>query len=678
MKKVLLIVFGMMSFAVADIHPGLKNAIDKGDVKTAENLVKKFNINDIYCPASLSYEDGLKIYGSSFSNNPSKLWEICDPVSIKSAEKNVCKTSIPLCKYYLRNLLQDGAIDVLDSVFEDILQSKLYIQKTKKQVKQFKTIKATKEECIDQLETARLQKVDSIISWYRNDCKDYLGSSDCPQIFSRQGLTSIDSINKIFSSKSKLCKKNPTKTDTSYVEQDFLINPFLFDIEYYGILLSKKLKNPFYSNLKSVTRYKELKRVKDFGEVIEDKVDIVSNIDFAAYCLAFSNKKDKVGGVCRTTVEKYAGNINLVSDKNAVIKELSNVYATSGFVSDSLITFSCKLYPKIDKDFYEVMEVNVFDCNVVGKYNSENEKCANSSINYIQTFSSGITYACDNNKWRALKQRENEYGVCSNEGDKKDKMYCAQKIGWIKNAGYETFVDNRDNTVYRAIKIGNQIWMAENLNYKAKKSRCYDDDKENCDKYGRLYTWYSIMSENDNGCMEDGGKECFEKSPIQGICPNGWHLPSKKDFEKLKAFLEKNNLSLKSLNSIDEWSNKNMGTDSYGFNAYPVGIWCLNRCTNDKQEDVYFNGKGYNTSFWSSSIYKLDRYYLTPYAFDPNHNDYESEGLFGGDDRYGRLVRCLKDSEPKSDKNAVKKVETKSSYASFRIKQAKQIKDGKK
>ena len=127
------------------------------------------------------------------------------------------------------------------------------------------------------------------------------------------------------------------------------------------------------------------------------------------------------------------------------------------------------------------------------------------------------------------------------------------------------------------------------------------------------------------------------------------------DFEKLKAFLEKNNLSLKSLNSIDEWSNKNMGTDSYGFNAYPVGIWCLNRCTNDKQEDVYFNGKGYNTSFWSSSIYKLDRYYLTPYAFDPNHNDYESEGLFGGDDRYGRSVRCLKDSEPKSDKNAVKK-----------------------
>ena len=218
--SLLVLFFVLTSFA--DIHPGLKNAIDKGDVKTAENLVKKFNINDIYCPASLSYEDALKIYEPSFSSNPSKMWEICDPIFIKSAEKAVCKTSVPLCKYHLKDLLQDGDVDVLDSVFEDILQSKLYIQKTKKQVKQFKTVKATKEECIEQLETTRLQKVDSVIYWYRNDCKEYLDANDCPQIFSRQGLTSIDSINKIFSSKSKLCKKIRQKQTPIMLNKIFL------------------------------------------------------------------------------------------------------------------------------------------------------------------------------------------------------------------------------------------------------------------------------------------------------------------------------------------------------------------------------------------------------------------------------------------------------------------------
>lgn len=671
-KNLCQLILFLVLTSFANIHPGLKNAIDRGDIKTAENLIKKFNVKDIYCPASLSYEDALVIYEHPFSNNPSSMWEKCDSIFIKSAEKNVCKTSVPLCKLYLNQILHDVDSEILDTVFEDILQSKLFVQKEKRLVEKKVTKKASIQECLEQLENLRINTIDSVIGVYKKECREIFDEEYCTKMFNKIGTANIDSINKSFSSKAKLCNKKPTKTEVEHVEQVLSVNPFLYEIEYYNIKLSKRMKNPFYTNMKPIETYKKLKSVYIPLEK-KDNIRPVLDMDAAAYCIAFPNKKSRVE-LCHESIKQYTDSLNLSSSKNEVIKKISNAYAISGFVSDSLITFSCKLYPKIDKDFYDVMEVNVFDCNVVSQYNSENEKCANSSKNYIQTFSSGIKYVCDSNKWRPLKQGENEYGVCSNEGDVKKNMYCAKNVGWIKNAGYKTFTDNRDNNVYRAVKIGDQIWMAENLNYKVKESRCYDDDKENCDKYGRLYTWYSIMSENDNGCMKDGRKECFEKNLIQGICPSGWHLPSKKEFEELKTFLEKNNLTLKSLKSIDEWSNKKNETDSYGFSAYPVGYWCLNGCSNDKREYVSFNGKGYNTSFWSSSIKELDRYYLTPYAFNPDKNDYDGEGIFGGDDRYGQSVRCLKDPKPKSDKNDVKKVGISSSYAKLRAKQLKEKK----
>ena len=671
-KNLCQLILFLVLTSFANIHPGLKNAIDRGDIKTAENLIKKFNVKDIYCPASLSYEDTLVIYEHPFSNNPSSMWEKCDSIFIKSAEKNVCKTSVPLCKLYLNQILHDVDSEILDTVFEDILQSKLFVQKEKRLVEKKVTKKASIQECLEQLENLRINTIDSVIGVYKKECREIFDEEYCTKMFNKIGTANIDSINKSFSSKAKLCNKKPTKTEVEHVEQVLSVNPFLYEIEYYNIKLSKRMKNPFYTNMKPIETYKKLKSVYIPLEK-KDNIRPVLDMDAAAYCIAFPNKKSRVE-LCHESIKQYTDSLNLSSSKNEVIKKISNAYAISGFVSDSLITFSCKLYPKIDKDFYDVMEVNDFDCNFVSQYNSENEKCANSSKNYIQTFSSGIKYVCDSNKWRPLKQGENEYGVCSNEGDVKKNMYCAKNVGWIKNAGYKTFTDNRDNNVYRAVKIGDQIWMAENLNYKVKESRCYDDDKENCDKYGRLYTWYSIMSENDNGCMKDGRKECFEKNLIQGICPSGWHLPSKKEFEELKTFLEKNNLTLKSLKSIDEWSNKKNETDSYGFSAYPVGYWCLNGCSNDKREYVSFNGKGYNTSFWSSSIKELDRYYLTPYAFNPDKNDYDGEGIFGGDDRYGQSVRCLKDPKPKSDKNDVKKVGISSSYAKLRAKQLKEKK----
>lgn len=86
----------------------------------------------------------------------------------------------------------------------------------------------------------------------------------------------------------------------------------------------------------------------------------------------------------------------------------------------------------------------------------------------------------------------------------------------------ETVTDWEGNT-YRTIKIGNQLWMAENLNTVSYpngekiESFCYDHDTAYCKIFGRLYTWYSLNI-GDNSVS------------LPGICPDGWHIPSDEEW----------------------------------------------------------------------------------------------------------------------------------------------------
>jgi len=68
---------------------------------------------------------------------------------------------------------------------------------------------------------------------------------------------------------------------------------------------------------------------------------------------------------------------------------------------------------------------------------------------------------------------------------------------------------------YKTIVIGNKIWMAENLNHETRFSKCYDNEFQNCYKYGRLYNWYTA----------------------QKICPEGWHLPANNEWDGFSATL---------------------------------------------------------------------------------------------------------------------------------------------
>lgn len=128
------------------------------------------------------------------------------------------------------------------------------------------------------------------------------------------------------------------------------------------------------------------------------------------------------------------------------------------------------------------------------------------------------------------------------------------------NPNMGLFVDSRDGKTYKTVKIGNQTWMAENLNYKTEDgSHCFQ-----CKKYGRLYEWHAALS----------------------ACPEGWHLPTKDEW---KNFLSGRNARY--LKSGDEWYNDN-SYDRYDFSILPAGLY----------DDGQLNNRGSFAQFWSADV----------------------------------------------------------------------------
>jgi uncharacterized protein (TIGR02145 family)/uncharacterized repeat protein (TIGR02543 family) len=136
------------------------------------------------------------------------------------------------------------------------------------------------------------------------------------------------------------------------------------------------------------------------------------------------------------------------------------------------------------------------------------------------------------------------------------------------------FTDVRNGKIYNTVKIGNQMWMAENLNYDTADgtgSWCYENNPDSCVKYGRLYNWNTAMA----------GKASSKKNPsgVQGVCPAGWHLPSYDEWDILSMFTGSWEMAGK-LKSTSGWyisimgfftGEEGNGTDDYGFSALPGG-----------------------------------------------------------------------------------------------------------
>ena len=147
------------------------------------------------------------------------------------------------------------------------------------------------------------------------------------------------------------------------------------------------------------------------------------------------------------------------------------------------------------------------------------------------------------------------------------------------------FTDLRDGKSYRVVRIGNQLWMAENLNYNIIDSRhpkkiinfYYEFKNENCEIYGRLYNWEIALK----------------------VCPPGWHLPSDEEWSALVNYLGGRDIAGGKMKEkgTEHWVLSNPeATNESGFTALPGG----SRFTIDKYTGV-FTDIGISGSWWSST-----------------------------------------------------------------------------
>jgi len=138
-----------------------------------------------------------------------------------------------------------------------------------------------------------------------------------------------------------------------------------------------------------------------------------------------------------------------------------------------------------------------------------------------------------------------------------------------------TFIDGRDSRTYKWVKIGTQIWMAENLNYDVpddNSDMCLLNNPSNCNIYGKLYSWATAMalpSACNSGCAEQ-----IIQPPHRGICPEGWHVPRDMEWDLLFNYAGGLSEAGRHLKSKTGWNTEGgyiAGADTYGFSALPGG-----------------------------------------------------------------------------------------------------------
>lgn len=178
----------------------------------------------------------------------------------------------------------------------------------------------------------------------------------------------------------------------------------------------------------------------------------------------------------------------------------------------------------------------------------------------------------------------------------------------------ESFTDSRDGQSYGVVKIGEQTWMAANLNFETAGSFCPEGDSRNCKRLGRLYSWAEASS----------------------VCPEGWRLPTKADFEKLIAEMLKGGVASSkgdagaALKAKDGWFKKGNGSDVLGFKALPAGF---------RGADGKFDGIGGYAYFWSATEDGEFPESLAYYLFLSFSSDVASINAFAKEDY--RSVRCV-------------------------------------
>lgn len=248
--------------------------------------------------------------------------------------------------------------------------------------------------------------------------------------------------------------------------------------------------------------------------------------------------------------------------------------------------------------------------------------------------------------------------------------------GNSNTANFSSFVDARDNATYKMVQIGEQIWMAENLRYlpavhaladysdSEKRYYVYGYNGENIEEaktqstyllYGVLYNWPASMQNDISSTANPSG--------VQGICPDGWHLPSQAEWIELRNYLGTNGFTFDgSTNSNDDaniatalaapigWNTMTSTQGSPGNSSeYPEyknksGFTALPAGANVRNATVDKIRTGDNSYWWSATEIATDRAYPYGLKFSDTflyHKDAFQSTLYEYK-KSGYSIRCVK------------------------------------
>lgn len=223
------------------------------------------------------------------------------------------------------------------------------------------------------------------------------------------------------------------------------------------------------------------------------------------------------------------------------------------------------------------------------------------------------------------------------------------KMSWmLEDPANRSLIKDIDGTYYKAIMIGTQMWMTENLKTTKYNDRTpiplvmddavwtaltsnaycwYNNDPGNKDVYGALYNWYAVNTAK--------------------LCPTGWHVPSDAEWITLRDYLTNNGYGYegsgddiaKSMAATTNWisweipglpGNDLASNNSSGFTGLPGGL---------RRYSGSFKDLGAGGYWWSSTEYSsAHAYYRHLYYINPNLRG------FGDTKDYGFSVRCLRDN----------------------------------
>lgn len=272
----------------------------------------------------------------------------------------------------------------------------------------------------------------------------------------------------------------------------------------------------------------------------------------------------------------------------------------------------------------------------------------------IMAFGSGSGSACrfqyagmtspasGTNKEAPLKSGQMTQESCILDNPTYDETYTFQFATNIPCPGLPTIT--WQGQVYHTIQIMSQCWLKENLNAGTMingsqnqtdngilEKYCYDNLPSRCDQYGGLYQWGEVM-------------QYVAQQGAQGICPDGWHVPTDQEFMVLEGIVDTQypvgdpTWELysyrgfdvgKNLKTSSGW-NTGIGTNLYGFSGLPAGSRTVN-ATFD-----FIGGAGI---FWLSSEFSATKKHLRTL-----HCDYDNTYRTAQSPSIGYSVRCLKNN----------------------------------